>query len=146
MRLRIFISMKCKQETYLPKHVVGINTPQAFLTRKRVNSDEFICNIFNDTIIVSGDSDEKRSVLLLGLTRSSKGCIVILHNGNRYITADRLRRCGINASLWCENVYFGFSKTQLLSILTADDSDVDWAFFYSYAFEVCEVLNKSMTV
>ena len=144
--LKVLSTLFDSNETYLSKHVAGINRAQAFPTRNLVNSDEFIRNTINDSIIVSGGSDEERSVLLLGLTRSSQACVVIIHNGNRYITADRLRRYGINASLWSENIYSGFSKTQLLSILTADNSDNDLAFFYSYAFDVCEVLNKPTTV
>ena len=34
-------------------------------------------------------------MLILGLTRSSQDCVVIIHNGNRYITAERLGRYGI---------------------------------------------------
>lgn len=144
--LNVLSTLLDSNETYLSKHVAGINRTQAFPARNRVNSDEFIRNTFNDSIIVSGGSDEERSVLLLGLTRSSQGCVVIIHNGNRYITTERLGRYGINASHWSENIYSGFSKTQLLSILTADETDADLVFFYSYALDVCEVLNKPMTV
>lgn len=144
--LNVLSTLFDSNETYLSKHVAGINRTQAFPARNRLNSEEFIRDTFNDSIIVSGGSDEERSVLLLGLTRSSQGCVVIIHNGNRYITAERLRKYGINACHWSENIYSGFSKTQLLSILTTDHSDNDLAFFYSYALDVCEVLNKPMTV
>ena len=100
--LKVLSTLFDSNETYLSKHVAGINRAQAFPTRNLVNSDEFIRNTINDSIIVSGGSDE--------------------------------------------NIYSGFSKTQLLSILTADNSDNDLAFFYSYAFDVCEVLNKPTTV
>lgn len=144
--INILSTLFDSNETYLSKHVAGINRTQAFPARNYVNSDEFIRNTFKDSIIVSGGSDEERSVLLLGLIRSSQDCVVIIHNGNRYITAERLGRYGINASHWSENIYSGFSKTQLLSILTADNADTDLVFFYSYALDVCEVLNKPMTV
>lgn len=144
--LNVLSTLFDSNETYLSKHVAGINRTQAFPARNRLNSEEFIRDTFNDSIIVSGGSDEERSVLLLGLTRSSQGCVVIIHNGNRYITAERLRKYGINACHWSENIYSGFSKTQLLSLITIDHSDNDLAFFYSYALDVCEVLNKPMTV
>ena len=144
--INILSTLFDSNETYLSKHVAGINRTQAFPARNYVNSDDFIRNTFKDSIIVSGGSDEERSVLLLGLIRSSQDCVVIIHNGNRYITAERLGRYGINASHWSENIYSGFSKTQLLSILTADNADTDLVFFYSYALDVCEVLNKPMTV
>ena len=144
--INILSTLFDSNEAYLSKHVAGINRTQAFPARSYVNSEEFIRNTINDSIIVSGGSDEERSGLLLGLIRSSQDCVVIIHNGNRYITAERLGRCGINAGHWRENIYSGFSKTQLLSILTADNADTDLLFFYSYALDVCEVLNKPMTV
>ena len=115
--LNVLSTLFDSNETYLSKHVAGINRTQAFPARNRLNSEEFIRDTFNDSIIVSGGSDEERSVLLLGLTRSSQGCVVIIHNGNRYITAERLRKYGINACHWSENIYSGFSKTQLLSLI-----------------------------
>lgn len=144
--LNVLSTLFDSNETYLSKHVAGINRTQAFPARNHVNSDEFIRNTINDSIIVSGGNDEERSVLLLGLARTAQGCVVIIHNGNRYITTERLRRYGINASCWSENIYSGFSKVQLLSILTANDSDADLVFFYSYALDVCEALNRPMTV
>lgn len=133
-------------ETYLSKHIAEINRTQAFPARNQVKFNEFISNTYNDSVIVSGGSDEERSLLLLGLTKSSQGCVVIMHNANSYITTERLRRYGINASNWSGNIYSGFSKTQLISVLTADDTDSDLAFFFSYALDVCEVLDKPMTV
>lgn len=76
--LKVLSTLFDSNETYLSKHVAGINRAQAFPTRNLVNSDEFIRNTINDSIIVSGGSDEERSVLLLGLTRSSQGCVVII--------------------------------------------------------------------
>jgi len=133
-------------ETYLSKHIAEINRTQAFPARNQVKFNEFISNTYNDSVIVSGGSDEERSLLLLGLTKSSQGCVVIMHNASSYITTERLRRYGINASNWSGNIYSGFSKTQLISVLTADDTDYDLAFFFSYALDVCEVLDKPMTV
>ena len=66
--LNILSTLFDNNETYLSKHVAGINRTQAFPARKQVNSEEFIRNTFNDSIIVSGGSDEERSVLILGLT------------------------------------------------------------------------------
>lgn len=142
----LLTTLFASNETYLSKHVASINKTHAFPARNYVSSNEFISNTINDSIIVTGGRDEERSVLLLGLTRSSQGCVVIIHNGNRYITTERLRRYGINADSWSENIYLGLSKVQLLSILTADNKDEDLTFFYSYAMEVCEVLDKPMTI
>lgn len=142
----LLTTLFASNEVYLSKHVASINKRQAFPARNFVAADEFISNTINDSIIVSGGSDEERSVLLLGLARNSLGCVVLIHNGNSYITLDRLQRYGISANTWGENIYSGFSKAQLLSILTADSSEEDLVFFYAYALEVCEVLSKPMSI
>ena len=142
----LLTTLFASNETYLAKHVNSINRNQAFPARNLVSSSDFITNTSNDSIIVSGGSDEERSVLLLGLVKSSPGCVVIIHNGNSYINPEWLRRYGINAALWSDDIYSGLTKPQILSILTSDTNENDLAFFYSYALEVCEVLNKPMTI
>lgn len=142
----LLTTLFASNETYLAKYVSGINRTQSFPARKLVSSNDFIRNTSNDSIIVTGGNDEERSVLLLGIARSSPGCVLILHNGNRYINVDRIRKYGINATTWDDNIYSGLTKPQILSALTADNNDDDLAFFYSYALEVCEVLNKPMTI
>lgn len=142
----LLTTLFASNEAYLSKHVASINKTQSFPARNLVAANEFISNTINDSIIVSGGSDEERSVLLLGLARSSPGCVVIIHNGNRYITADRLRRYGMSAKPWSDNIHSGLSKAQMLSVLTADSSEDDLVFFYAYALEVCEVLNKPISI
>lgn len=53
--INILSTLFDSNETYLSKHVAGINRTQAFPARNYVNSDDFIRNTFKDSIIVSGD-------------------------------------------------------------------------------------------
>ncbi len=142
----LLTTLFASNEAYFAKHVSSINRTQSFPVRNLVSSDDFIRNTSNDSIIVTGGSDEERSVLLLGLARSSPGCVVIIHNGNGYISAERMRKYGINATIWDDNIYSGLTKPQILSALTVDNSEDDLVFFYSYALEVCELLDKPMTI
>lgn len=74
-----------------------------------------------DSILVSGGTDEERSVFLTGIVRAFPGCTVMLHNGNPYMTVERLRHYGINAENWHDNIYEGMTKAQMISLLTENE-------------------------
>ena len=94
-------------EMYLSKHVSGLNKRQTFPVRNRIPMREFLNGVSRDSILVSGGTDEERSVFLTGIVRAFPGCTVMLHNGNPYMTVERLRHYGINAENWHDNIYEG---------------------------------------
>ena len=133
-------------EMYLSKHVSGLNKRQTFPVRNRIPMREFLNGVSRDSILVSGGTDEERSVFLTGIVRAFPGCTVMLHNGNPYMTVERLRHYGINAENWHDNIYEGMTKAQMISLLTENEKDDDLSFFFSFALEVCEVLGKPLTL
>lgn len=132
-------------EMYLSKHVSGLNKRQTFPVRNRIPMREFLNGVSRDSILVSGGTDEERSVFLTGIVRAFPGCTVMLHNGNPYMTVERLRHYGINAENWHDNIYEGMTKAQMISLLTENEKDDDLSFFFSFALEVCEVLGKPLS-
>lgn len=132
-------------DVYLASYISSMNKGKSFPVKNHVDNHDFISNTLNDSIIVSGGSDEERSALLLGLVKNISGCVVFVHNGNDYISVEHLHRYGINADICSEESYSSSTKAQLLSVLVANNDD-DLAIFYAYAMEICEVLNKPMTV
>ena len=133
-------------EMYLSKHVSGLNKRQTFPVRNRIPMREFLSGVSRDSILISGGTDEERSVFLTGIVRAFPGCTVMLHNGNPYMTVERLRHYGINAENWHDNIYEGMTKAQMISLLTENEKDDDLSFFFSFALEVCEVLGKPLTL
>lgn len=128
------------RDSYLVKHMSKINNDNSFPLHYKLGYDELINGMGSNSLLVTGGTDEERSIFLLGLLRSIHGKIVIIHNGNHFLKADYIRRNGICAEEWDGNIYKGMSKSQIISLLSGEKDEDELLFFYAYAFEVCEVL------
>ncbi len=142
----ILTTLFASNEEYLAKRLAEKNDIMAFPAYDRIDYREFVEFTRDGSMLVSGGSDEERSTMLLGMIKNMPESVVILHNGNRYLTPERITRYGKEAVIWDENIYTGMPKLKLLSSLLEDEPDADLVFFYSYALDVCEALHKPMTV
>ncbi len=142
----ILTTLFASNEEYLARRLAEKNDIMAFPAYNRIDYKDFIEYTRNGSMLVSGGSDEERSTMLLAMVKNIPESVVILHNGNRYLTPERIMRFGRDAVIWDENIYTGMSKHQLLSSLLEDDNDGDMVFFYSFALDVCEALQRPMTI
>ena len=85
-------------QRYFMNHISHRNHSLEFPARKLVSGEEFIYGTMGDSLLVSGGTDEERSALLIGYIRRVQGCVLVLHNGNCYLSADNLRKYGITAA------------------------------------------------
>lgn len=134
------------RDNYLANHITGINSRNAFPMSCKLGYQELIDGMENKSLLVSGGTDEERTRLLVGVLQSIDGKKILLHNGNHFLKADSLNRCGIYAKEWGGNIYKGMNKHQILSLLSGEKEDEELLFFYAYAFEVCEVLGIPVSV
>lgn len=134
------------RDTYLANHISKINRDNSFPIHYKLRCDELVYGMGDNSLLVSGGTDEERSLLLMGVVRTIGGKIIILHNGNRYLRADNIKRCGIVAEEWNGNIYQGMNKAQIISLLSGEKEDDELLFFYAFAFEVCEVLNIPISI
>lgn len=128
------------RDSYLSNHISKINNDNSFPIHYRFGYEELIRGMSSKSVIVSGGMDIERSVFLLSTIKSSCDRTIILHNGNSYLNSAYIQKCGVQAEDWDSNIYKGMNKTQMLSLLAAEEKDEELLFFYAYAFEVCEVL------
>ncbi|MBR6326052.1 MAG: hypothetical protein IKR61_04535 [Lachnospiraceae bacterium] len=141
----LLTTLFASDQKFLASHLSDVNKINAFPVRNLVPADHFIRSVCRDSVLISGGTDEERSVLLMGLIQHSPDCVVLLQNGNRYLDADMLRRHGIPAGRWEDSLYNGLSKAEMLSMLAGDEKDFELAPFYTFAFDVCETLGKPVT-
>lgn len=134
------------RERYLSDHIASMNCDHSFPIHNKIRYDDFFYCMGDKSLLVSGGSDEERSLLLLNMIRMTAGKIVVLHNGNRFLKAENITKCGIYAEEWDGNIYKGMNKAQMISLLSGEKADDELLFFYAYAFEVCEVLGIPATV
>lgn len=134
------------RDSYLTNHISKINSGNSFPVHRKLRYDELIEGIGENSLLVSGGTDEERSVFLMGVIGTIGGKIIVLHNGNRYLKADNIKRCGMVAEEWNGNIYKGMNKAQIISLLSGEKADDDLLFFYAFAFEVCEVLGIPISI
>lgn len=131
------------RDDYLSNHISKINKGNSFPMNRNLGYGELINGLGNDSMLVSGGTDEERSVFLLGIIKSLSGKVVLLHNGNQFLKAENIKRCGVYAEEWDGNIYKGMDKSQIISLLSGEKDDNELLLFYAFAFEVCEVLGIS---
>lgn len=134
------------RDSYLAARVKDLNKSQAYPIRTHVLPSEFLNGTVNDSTLISGGTDEERSTTILAIAKSTPGCVVILHNGNNHLDVQNLNKNGIKAVEWDENIYGGMTKGQMIAVLTNDSEDRDLAFFFAFAFDVLETMNKPITI
>lgn len=134
------------RDSYLTNHISKINCDNSFPVHYKLKYDELIHDMGDKSLLVSGGTDEERSILLMSVIRSITSKIIVLHNGNRFLKADSMKKCGIQAEEWDGNIYKGMNKAQIISLLAGEKTDDELLFFYAYAFEVCEVLGVPVSV
>lgn len=134
------------RDHYLADYIASINKDNTFPINYNVRYDELMDGIGGKSVLVTGGTDEERSAFLLGIVKGSRERTIILHNGNVYLNAERIRNYGVRSENWDHNIYKGMSKAQILSLLAGDDKDSELLFFYAYAFEVCEVLGLPVSI
>lgn len=134
------------RDSYLTNHISKINCDNSFPVHYKLKYDELIHGMGDKSLLVSGGTDEERSILLMSVIRSITSKIIVLHNGNRFLKADSMKKCGIQAEEWDGNIYKGMNKAQIISLLAGEKTDDELLFFYAYAFEVCEVLGVPISV
>ena len=134
------------RDSYLTNHISKINCDNSFPVHYKLKYDELIHGMGDKSLLVSGGTDEERTILLMSVIRSITSKIIVLHNGNRFLKADSMKKCGIQAEEWDGNIYKGMNKAQIISLLAGEKTDDELLFFYAYAFEVCEVLEVPVSV
>lgn len=134
------------RDSYLEGHISKINTGNSFPKERRIGHAQLLSGVEYNSVLITGGTDEERTGCLLGILRSSRERTVILHNGNPYLTPERIRRCGIYAQEWDHDIYKNMNKKQILSLLEADDQNKDLISFFAYALEVCEVLGRTASI
>lgn len=134
------------RDNYLGNHISKLNNDNSFPFQNKLNRDELISGMEDKSVLASGGTDEERSIFLMSVMRTISGKIVLLHNGNRFLKADNLNKCGVCAKEWAGNIYKGMNKKQIISLLSGEKADDELLFFYAYAFEVCEVLGVPVSI
>ena len=134
------------RDSYLNNHISKINSGNSFPINRKLGNDELINSMDNNSLMISGGTDEYRSALLINIVRSIGGKCIVLHNGNRFLKADKINENGIKAEEWDGDIYKGMNKNQIISLLAGEKADDDLLFFYAYAFEVCEVLGIPISI
>ena len=108
------------RERYLSDHIANLNYDHSFPIHNKISYDEFFYGMGDESLLVSGGSDEERSLLLLNMIKRTAGKIVVLHNGNRFLKAENIIKCGMHAEEWDGNIYKGMNKAQMLSLLSGE--------------------------
>ncbi len=134
------------RDDYLANHILEINKDNSFPMKHKISYGELISGLGNDSVLVTGGTNKERSLFLLGVLKSLRGKVVLLHNGNSFFKADYIRRCGMAAEEWDDNIYKDMNKSQIISLLSGEKEDNELLFFYAYAFEVCEVLGIPVSI
>ncbi len=142
-------TMFSSREHYLSNHINKLNRGNAFPVNNSISFNDIKYSLSNESWLISGGTDEERSMCIMAALKCINGTSAFfLNNGNRYLAVENLKRSGINAVMWDDNIYKSMPKAQMLSMLIGDGekNDLDLAFFYAYAFEVCEVLGIPLSL
>ena len=131
---------------YLANHILEINKDHSFPMKHKISYSELISGLRNDSVLVTGGTNEERSLFLLGVIKSLRGKVVLLHNGNSFLKAGYIRRCGVAAEEWDDNIYKDMDASQIISLLSGEKEDDELLSFYAYAFEVCKVLGFPVSI
>ncbi len=134
------------RDKYMQKYVAERNKSRALPASGTISKSDFYRETNGRGLLISGGCYEERSTLIIGLLSGNQGKVIVIHNGNDHLTAANLRRYSISASDWNTNVYGHDSKQYLLTLLTKDDKDRELAFFWTFSFEVLEVLGLPLTL
>ena len=99
--------------------------------------------------VVSGYDDRDRAAAILhfiDIHRQDGNPILVLHNGNCYLTAEYLNRYGYGIRKLSFDPLEGLGKYEKLAILCPDESSENDAFFWLFAMETCEALGMESTL
>lgn len=139
----VFWAVFSTRESYYRHQVKKANAEKAVSKTSAMPFEDAIAGTGALSAIVSGYDDGMRAAAIAHFIDAhswSGDPILLLHNGNKYLTAESLNRYGYNVKKLFWDPLDGLNRQTKLAILCPDESSENEAFFWLYAMDVCEAI------